>query len=154
LATPFLRTSPPRQLADGKLSGSSFNPAARSAPPGAPPAFKRDGESPAAAAATAAAAAGEAAAPAPSGGVDAPAPEPEISAPVVVAASAPIGDAAEPPQAPSGAPAAAEPLADEGDKGSAPHVKEEALAASDLSLFDNLEHSLEEEMARLLGRGP
>ena len=144
LATPFVRTSPPRQLADGKLSGSSFNPAVRSAPPGAPPAFKRDGESPAA----------EAAAPAPSGGAAAPAPEPEISAPVVV--STQISDAVEPSQTPSGAPPAGEPLADDGDdKSAAPHVKEEPLAAaSDLSLFDSLEHSLEEEMARLLGRGP
>jgi len=149
LATPFLRTSPPRQLADGKLSGSSFNPAARSAPPGAPPAFKRDGELPAAAAVAAAAAE----APAPLGGVDAPAAEQEISAPVVV--STQISDAAGPPQTPSGAPPAAEPPANDGDKGAALHVEEEQPAtASDLSLFDSLEHSLEEEMARLLGRGP
>jgi flagellar protein FliO/FliZ len=146
LATPFLRTSPPRQLADPKPLGASSYPAARSPAPGAVPASRRDGEPPAAGSA----AASEAAASAPSDGVSAPAPE--ALAPVL---SAERSDAVGPSRTPPGAPPAADKLADDGDKGAAPRVREEALAdASNLSPIDSLEQSLEEEMARLLGRGP
>ena len=69
--------------------------------------------------------------------------------------SAEASAAAGPSQTAPGAPPAADPLADDSEKGAAPRSGEEALVdAPDLSPFDSLEHSLEEEMARLLGRGP
>jgi hypothetical protein len=147
LATPFLRPSPPRQLADSKPSAASPYPAARSPGTSAAPASRRDGEPPAAASDVAAA---SDAAPARPDGVGAPAPE--ASAPVL---SAERSDAAGPLRTPPGAPPAADKLADDVDKGPAPHAGEQALAdASNLSPIDSLDNLLEEEMARLLGRGP
>ncbi len=101
LATPFLRPSPPRQLAEPKPSAAAASPAA---------------------------------APAPSDGVSAP--SAEALAPVPSAES--ILAAAAPEQTPSDAAPGADRPAD----------------ASELSLIDSLDQSLEEEMARLLGRGP
>jgi hypothetical protein len=116
LATPFLRTSPPRQLAEPKPSAASSYPASRPPAASAAAASRRDSEATIAAADTIAAAP-EAA---PADGVGAPSP------------TAPV--------APSPTPASAPPAADK-------------LADPSILSIDSLDQSLEEEMARLLGRG-
>jgi len=113
LATPFLRTSPARQLAEPKPPAASSYPGSR------PPA--------------ASAAAADAPATAPADGVAAPEASAPFPGPERIGLAA---DAAAATQTPASAPPAADKFSD----------------PSNLSI-DSLDQSLEEEMARLLGRG-
>ena len=113
LATPFLRTSSPRQLAEPKPSAASSYPASRP-PAAAAAASGRDGEATSAAA--------------------------DAIAPL----AAPADSVGSPTPTPPGAPA---PTPE-----SAPPATDKLVDPLNLSI-DSLDQSLEEEMARLLGRG-
>ncbi len=113
LATPFLRTSPPRQLTEPKPPAASSYPGSR--PPGA------------------SAAAADAPATAPADGVAAPEASAPFPGPERIGLAADVAAAM---PTPASAPPAADKFSD----------------PSNLSI-DSLDQSLEDEMARLLGRG-